>query len=179
MRVIVWLAFLWATVPFAALMAAPPSARPSEAAGAFYAAYLKLPRGGVPNAEQRGRLQATISPALDRLLAAADAAEGRYAKRTRNEVPPLVEGDLFTSLFEGATRATVASCTDDARVAICLVVLSYKDGQSETAWQDRVHLVLNAGRWVVDDIEYAGGWDFARRGRLTETLKAVAREADR
>ncbi|HKU96011.1 MAG TPA: hypothetical protein VJR58_12080 [Vineibacter sp.] len=179
MRIMMWLAWLLTAVPFVSAVAAPPSGAPSEAAGTFYAAYLKLPRGGVPNAEQRRSLQAVLSPALERLLAAADAAEARHAKRTRNEVPPLVEGDLFTSLFEGATRATVVTCSHEAKAAICVVALSYKDGRSETAWQDRVHLVPGGGRWVVDDIEYAGGWDFARRGRLSETLKAVIREADR
>ncbi|HEX2885536.1 hypothetical protein [Vineibacter terrae] len=171
----VW-AFMAATL--ATALAAPPGA-PADSARAFYAAYEALRPSGVPNAEQRGRLRSHVSPVLDGLLAAADAAEARHAKRTRNEVPPLVEGDLFTSLFEGATRFTVTSCTNDDKAAVCQVALSYKDGRSETAWLDRVHLVPVAGRWVVDDIEYAGGWDFARRGRLSDVLKAVAREADR
>jgi hypothetical protein len=91
-----------------------------------------------------------------------------------------VQGDLFTSLFEGATRFTVASCTGDASAASCLVDFAYQEGSGPvTAWQDRVHLVRAGAGWVVDDVAYGGGWPFARRGRLSDVLKAVAREADK
>jgi hypothetical protein len=41
-------------------------------------------------------------------------------------------------------------------------------------WTDQVLLVRQKGRWVVDDIVCGGGWDLARTGRLTESLRAVA-----
>lgn len=161
--------------------AAPPEAGVGKAVTAFYQAYLRLKLTGVPDAKQRAQLRPLVSPALDTALAAADAAEERYAKKTRKQVPPLVEGDLFTSLFEGASRFTVAACTGDAQRASCPVDFVYQDakGGPETKWQDRVHVVKMAAGWRVDDVEYGGSWAFARRGRLSESLKAVVRQADR
>jgi hypothetical protein len=175
----VWIALLF----IGAALAAPP-AEDGVAKGvtAFYEAHARLQlAGGVPDAGQRAQLRPLVSPALDGALAAADDAEARYAKKTNKQVPPLVQGDLFTSLFEGASRFAVASCTGDAARASCLVDFAYQEakGGPETKWQDRVHVVKAAGGWVVDDVEYGGSWPFARRGRLTDTLKAVVREADK
>ncbi|MCW5747960.1 MAG: DUF3828 domain-containing protein [Alphaproteobacteria bacterium] len=169
-----------------ALVAGPLAAQPAEpgpagGATAFYVTYLKLPHGGVPDARQRAQLKPLVSPALHDLLAAADRAEERYATKTKKQVPPLVEGDLFTSLFEGATRFAVTSCTGAAARAVCQVDFGYKDsrGGAETTWHDRVHMVKGPAGWLVDDIEYAGSWPFARRGKLSDGLKAVVRDADK
>jgi len=43
-----------------------------------------------------------ISAALDKLLADGNAAEIKFNKANKDS-PPLIEGDLFTSMFEGAT----------------------------------------------------------------------------
>jgi hypothetical protein len=29
------------------------------------------------------------------------------------------------------------------------------------------------GRWKLDDVEYGGSWDFASRGRLSDSLKQI------
>ena len=176
MRHVVWLLMLIT----GAAQAAPAEEAVGKAASTFYTAYLDLKPMGVPDPALRAKLRPLVSPGLDGLLAAADAAEARYAERTKKQVPPLVQGDLFTSLFEGATRFTVASCTGDASAATCLVDFAYQEGSGPvTTWQDRVLLVRAAAGWVVDDIAYGGGWPFARRGRLSDVLKAVAREADK
>jgi hypothetical protein len=177
---IAWVVPLLTVAAFAAPLCAQ-QAQPAAAAAVFYSTYLRLKPAGVPDANQRTQMRALISPMLDGLLAAADEAEARYANKTHKQVPPLVEGDLFTSLFEGATRISAAACAGGDKAATCRVDLAYRDGANgpETTWQDRVLLVRAAGGWVVDDIEYGGNWPFARRGRLSEMLKAVVREADR
>src|SRR5215468_6999372 len=150
-----------------------------RAVGAFYNVYLKLGAGGVPSRAQQAPLAPLISPALASLLRDARRAEETHLRRTKNQEPPLVEGDLFTSLFEGAHAYTIASCTPAAATAECAVTLTYVDPRnaSKYTWTDRVLLVRARGRWVVNDIVFGGAWDFARKGRLTETLRTVA--ADR
>ena len=76
----------------------------------FYNLYLKLHPFGVPNAQTQGKLAPYLSSSLRQELKNALAAEQRYAKQNRNDVPPLVESDLFTSLFEGARGFKIASC---------------------------------------------------------------------
>jgi len=150
-----------------------------RAVRAFYNVYLKLGAGGVPSRAQQARLAPLISPALASLLRDARHAEETHLRRTKNQEPPLVEGDLFTSLFEGAHAYALAGCTPSAATAECAVTLTYADPRdaSKYTWTDRVLLVRARGRWVVNDIAFGGGWDFARKGRLTDTLRAVA--ADR
>ena len=39
-------------------------------------------------------------------------------------------------------------------------------------WKDRVVLTRVNGRYVIDDVEYAGDWAFANKGTLRESLVA-------
>ncbi|HJQ58611.1 MAG TPA: hypothetical protein VJ890_17000 [Vineibacter sp.] len=176
---VIWL--LLTLVLGGSLAAQPADSGAANAAKAFYDAYIRLKPLGVPDAAQRAQLRSLISPALHDLLAAADAAEARHAQKTRKQEPPLVQNDLFTSLFEGASRFEVGACSADASDASCLIDFVYQDtkGGPETKWQDRVHLLKAATGWLLDDVEYRGSWALAARGRLSETLKAVVREADK
>ena len=74
---------------------------------------MAAPHDGIPGEAGRAKLAPYITPALEQLLAAGEAAEARYAKETNNQSPPIIEGDLFTSLFEGATAFKVGACKAD------------------------------------------------------------------
>ena len=88
---------------------------------------------------------------------------------------PLVEGDLFTSSFEGADAFRVVSCQSQAGQGVCLVELTYIDpgDKSSFRWQDKVYLVKGPHGWVVDDLEFLGDWPFMYKGRLQARLKGV------
>jgi hypothetical protein len=150
-----------------------------HATAAFYGVYLETRPAGVPHAKTRAKFAPVISHTLAQLLERADAAERHYAKVTRNKVPPLIEGDLFTSLFEGAQSFAVKEChrsTDG--VAACTVELRRDDaaGKAATRWIDKVYLLRNGRHWVVDDIEFGGDWQFMHKGRLRELLRRVIRD---
>lgn len=146
-----------------------------HATTAFYRVYLETRPSGVPNARARAKFTPVISHTLAQLLERADAAERNYAKVTKKQLPPLVEGDLFTSLFEGAQAFSVEGCTRSAAATTCVAALRYTDAsdQKTTRWTDKVYLVRNAGRWVVDDIAFGGNWPFMHRGHLKELLRKV------
>jgi hypothetical protein len=142
------------------------------AANGFYAVYSGFhPSDGIPNDAARARYAPVISPALEKLLMEAAAAEQRFAKENKDS-PPLIEGDLFSSLFEGATSYSVKSC--NVTSASCAVDLTYDDKAAKPVhWTDTLHLIATPQGWRVDDISYGGNWDFANKGRLTETLRMV------
>ena len=153
--------------------AAPADAGAPSAAAAngFYTAYLALKQGGIPDAKARRTLEPFLSPALDGLLARAEAAEAGYVALTKNQVPPLLEGDIFTSMFEGATAFRVGDCAAQGTKAECPVSLSYESpGDKPQHWSDTVVLVETASGWRVDDIEFGGNWPFANKGTLKENL---------
>lgn len=151
---------------------------PPAAARAFYGIYLRLPHDGVPGASARAHLRPVVSARLGALLARADAAEREHTRRTHNQEPPILEGDVFTSLFEGAGRFKVEGCQAWPARAICSVALSYSSPHDKPAhWRDRVVLVHAAGGWRVDDVVYGGTWAFGNKGRLSDSLKSVVSEA--
>jgi len=145
-----------------------------RATAAFYLVYLDTKPAGVPALKVRAKLTPVISHPLAQLLERADAAERHYARATKKQAPPLLQGDLFTSLFEGAQRFSVGDCIRNTAASICNVELRYDEpGSRVTQWVDKVHLVRNNGRWVVDDIEFGGTWQFMRKARLKETLRKL------
>jgi hypothetical protein len=155
---------------------------PAPAVSAFYDIVVSERQGGVPDMDMRARLRPVISPELDSLLAQAAEAERRHTMRTNNSEPPYLQGDIFSSLFEGATAYEVGACaTENAETVACAVSLSY-EGEGETAkWQDRVLLTISAhdaSLFLVDDIAYGGEWDFASRGTLKGSLRAVIAEEE-
>lgn len=176
-------ASLWLTLAALVLAGharADTDATLQRATTAFYRVYLELQPRGVPSAKTRAKLAPVISHTLAQLLERADAAEHHYAKVTQRKVPPLVEGDLFTSLFEGAQSFSVQACTRNTAATVCTVNLRYSGdaGSAATQWSDRVHLLRFNGRWVVDDIEFGGDWQFMHKGRLKEILRRVIREGN-
>ncbi len=141
-----------------------------KSANDFYAVILP-DISGIPDAATRAKIRPTISPALDALLGQAAAAEADFGTAHKNS-PPLVEGDLFSSLFEGANGFTVGAC--DAAAGTCAVALSYNDKSAKPVhWTDTLYLVNTPAGWRVDDIGFGGSWDFANKGRLSEALKQV------
>lgn len=142
-------------------------------ADAFYAAYLSTSRGGgVPDAAARARYAPAISSTLAGLLDDAAKAEEDFAQITKGQVPPLLEGDIFTSLFEGATGYTVGSCKESGASATCPISLTHTEaGQKPVNWTDTAILSKGPDGWRVDDIGYSGSWDFSNKGKLSETLK--------
>lgn len=164
------------------LAAAEPPAMQTAAEG-FYRTVLETHALGVPDRKARERLAPHLTAALVALLAEADRVEAEYKQVTRGEVPPLEQGDLFSSLFEGATAFEVRSCEKTPTGGSCTVALRYQQpGEAEaSAWQDRIALVAaprqeaGAERWLVDDVAYGGDWEFMHKGTLRGVLAGLIR----
>jgi hypothetical protein len=159
--------------------AAEPALEMKEAVNSFYTVYLTVHPSGVPTEKELQKFKPYVSASLEKLLKEARQAEQKYTKTTKGEVPPLVEGDLFTSLFEGATSYKVLSC--DAKTSSCTVEFSYsvqQKGPAPVIWKDTVYLVKDSRGWLVDDIEFMGDWQFMHKGRLQDVLKDVIKEGN-
>lgn len=148
------------------------TATPTETAEGFYAVYDGFhPSDGIPDAKGLAQYAPYLSPALHELLEQGEAAERRFAAANKDS-PPLIEGDLFSSMFEGATSHKIGSCTQQGDTARCKAELTYAEGGDKPIhWSDTLALVKTHDGWRVDDIYYGGDWAFANKGRMTETLK--------
>lgn len=172
-------ALKFAAFALALLLASPASAADDKgalgaAANGFYGVYRTFhPSDGIPDAAGRARYRPFLSPALDVLLGVAADAGARFAG-TNKDAPPLIEGDLFSSLFEGATAVTLGPCTGDAVQGRCTANLVHTEpGKQPTAWTDTVLLFATPTGWRVDDIVYGGSGAVGSKGSLRETLKQV------
>ena len=155
----------------------------AKAVSGFYGAYSTFhPSDGIPDAKARAKYEPFISPALDALLKRGDEAEEKFAKANKDS-PPLIEGDLFTANFEGATAYKVGACSGDAKAGHCAVTLTYDPGKTNNpkdkpfTWTDAIYLVVTPQGWRIDDIGYGGTWDFGNKGKLGDTLRSVIKDA--
>lgn len=136
----------------------------------FYATTIAQKVIGAPTAGQLAALSPLLSDTLRALLEAARRRNETDAARAPDEKPMFADGDLFSSLFEGPNAVDVLadSVRDGARVAT--VRMTATGANPPVTWVDRVILTKRDGRFVIDDIEYGGQWDFANKGSLRATL---------
>lgn len=142
----------------------------------FYNTVLVLKNDGIPEKKDIEKLSPFISTSFKKLLLEARKAEDKYFHKTKGEVPPLIEGSLFFSLFEGADKVILVTEETNADKISCLIDLEYRDryGKKEKfRWQDRAILVMQNNRWVVNDLELLGKWPFGAKGKLSDILKNV------
>ena len=147
---------------------------PAAAVDAFYAVYRsQQPHGGLPDATVRLRYSSVLSPRLNNQLADASAAQGRLAAKVRN-APPMLEGDIFSSLFEGASAWKVGACQGDANAARCPGGVGLHPRRRPrmprrprpASWSDTLILVRAPQGWKVDDVVYDAGFQFGNTGKL-------------
>ena len=164
--------FLLTTLPLAA------QTDMTSAASGFLGVYGSFhPSDGIPDSGGRARFAPYLSAALNKLLADGASAETRFAAKVKDS-PPLVEGDLFTSMFEGATGWKLSACSASGNTARCPVAFTHAEaGHPALTWTDALLLVNTPQGWRVDDVVYGGGFQFGNTGKLSDTLRTVLREA--
>ena len=149
----------------------PQCADPANAAGtvcAFYQRYLAIRPSGLPTVAQQAELEPWLSDRLERQLDAARVVQAAYRQAHPGEKPPLVDGFLFASLFEGPTEFLVGTAGTANELTRVPVTFSYG---ADTTWQDTVLLVREGDRYVIDDVELAGAGPFNPAGRLSQVLQ--------
>ena len=150
---------------------------PRNAAEDFRAYYFRDHTPGIPSRNEMKKLAPLLTPGFRTQFEAAIQAHECHLAKVGNSEPPLVQGDLLTSLFEGASSGGVGKITTENAKAI--VEMHWTYGASElnakpVNWIDALVLAREDGVWRVADIELRGQWGFAQKGLVSERLKAVA-----
>ena len=162
--------FLGACAPAVQLpqRSCPDASTAEGAVCSFYERYLELRPSGLPTAEQQAALAPWFSERLERGMDAAREVQTVFRSEHPDEKPPLVDGCLFASLFEGPTTfaiGTAVSAGDTTRVPV-----RFRYG-TDVEWQDEIVVTREGDRFVIDDIEFAGAGPFNPAGRLSEVLQ--------
>lgn len=85
------------------------------------------------------------------------AAESDTMKKYGStEKPNMIEGDIFTSVFEGSTSHKIESISYTESKAEVLVVFTNSNYEMHT-WKEYVLLKKEQGGWKINDVKYAAG----------------------
>ena len=153
-----------------------PTGDPGSVVDQFYTAWFESRPDGLPDATAMERLAPFLSPRLRQLFVSAEVAQSEFMERQPEEKPPLNEGNLFSSLFEGPQEYRVAGVEEHEGSARVLVGFAYSEPdrpEQKVQWQDAVLLVRDGDAWRIDDIEYLGNWEFKPGARLSEVLQVA------
>jgi hypothetical protein len=144
---------------------------PEAAARDFYAILIEHRVSGLPDDTVWPLLKQRVTPELARVIEAAQREQADFIKRNPDEKPPWIEGDLFSSLFEGPQEFSVggAKIVDErAEVPVSFV---YRSEGETTKWQDTLVLTKSGTGWQVADVNYGGTWEFGNKGTLLKGLR--------
>jgi hypothetical protein len=141
----------------------------------FYSQLLKLKVSGLPDDSELKYLSYYLSPRLLEQIQNAQKYQEKFKKENPEEKPPLIEGALFSSLFEGISEFQIGKVEPLENGYKVFVHFSYTDpslSHEITKWQDAVTLKNQDGHFVIEDVEYLGNWPFKPGNKLSEVLNA-------
>jgi hypothetical protein len=141
-------------------------------AGDFYEMHARFAGRGLPDPGAMNAYDAFLCPSLSAALGDARARQAAFIAAHPGDKPPLIEGDLFTSLFEGADSARALDAVADGDGARVDVALARGVGTGATRWHDALVLGRDGDIWCVADVAYGGTWPIANKGRLSDLLKS-------
>ena len=143
---------------------------PQEVAKQFYRTYLKLKMSGIPDEKQFRLLSPLLTPELGSLLKEAEQAQAEYAKKYPENKPPWTEGDLFSSVYEGATSFSLAKAKVRGKYAEVPAHLEYNGSKPPARWTDILVLKHTPSGWRVDNVCPTGEGRFKNGGGLRQAL---------
>jgi hypothetical protein len=144
----------------------------------FLAFYFEQYHRGLPGESQLPDLASFVTPEMLGLFEAALRGEDCYMEKRNYEGPPPVEGDLFSSLFEGGTSATYQLISRESDKATFEIEWTHDSPVSDGpfSWKDRVFLVKTVDGWRIADFAHDGDWEFMQDASVAGILGAVAEE---
>jgi hypothetical protein len=127
---------------------------PTAVAHNFYAWAMTV-GGGIPSSQELLRARGLLSARFSELLRASLGAEERCVKATPPDLkPPIFEGNLFVDNYEGLTKVLSLTQKRQHGKTIVSAHLAYAEPGSPAhvyKWTDRLTLVMENGKWVIDD----------------------------
>jgi hypothetical protein len=130
---------------------------------------------GIPDESRLAQLAPLLTPELRDLFRVALSEQKRCENKFPDDKPPWIEGDIFSSSFEGFTSFRTAAsrpATQGRQVTLSFV---YAEGKDRVKWTDTLVLRNEGGRWRVDDVYYRAHFAFGSGfgSSLKSSLKGI------
>lgn len=156
----------------------PQATAPRATVDRFLDFYFHEYGSGLPDAAQRATLRPLLTDGLTEALERAAVAELCANEQARGQEPPLIQGDIFSSLFEKATAVVGIDqgAAEGRRLTYPFHFEWREPGAAEASvrWTDEVTLQAVDGRWLIDDFIHGGDWQFTVKGSMKKMLLDVA-----
>lgn len=136
---------------------------------------------GLPQGETAAAIAPHLSAALNAAIAAARAQQAAFRHARPDQTPPFAEGRRFTSLVHAPFTAYAPVLPAGGCPAPrCVVRVDFVDtvASPDLAWHDEFVLVLEGGRWRIDDVVYRATFASANTGSLRASLEAAGGGGD-
>jgi hypothetical protein len=147
---------------------------PESLVRGFYGTCFKVRPVGLPTEGQLKMLSPYFSSELTSLFEKARRCQADYMERYPDDKPPLIEGDLFSSLFEGPSGFEVgpAEKRDQRyRVPVRFSRVDPESPKDVVRWEDAVIVKRQGSGFVIEDFEFLGHWPFKIGDRLSDVLR--------
>jgi hypothetical protein len=148
---------------------------PAAVVSQFYTTYSAIGLQGLPNPGEFATLSPYLTPLLQAQIDSARHIQAAYARRHPGDKPPFIEGDLFSSNFEGFKGFLVDSVVtlgkDHYRIRVDLWYSDPVDPSVVVRWHDAVYVVREQSGYLIEDLEFLAPWPFGQKGRLSELLR--------
>jgi len=137
----------------------------------FYRTLSDLKVSGLPSDAQLKTLSPFLSSELIGLFEKAKREQSRSIRSNPGDKPPWIEGDLFSSLFEGFTSYKVGNPQDHDEGLALPIKLEYGPKKpKEVRWTDHLILERTNGEWKVANIIFKAKWEFKSGSSLKKVL---------
>ena len=148
------------------------------AATAFCTELHREPISGLPSDAQLQRLSPLFTPEIVALIKRAHILQQEQIRKHPGEKPYWVEGDLFSSCFEGVTSWKLGEVFSAPTVDTTVkVTLSYRgQDQKPVTWTDILVFKQRDQHWQLDDIRMGGEWAFKSGSSLRSILPGGGKE---
>lgn len=152
---------------------------PSETAAQFYTLLDGLGVSGVPDSLALDAVQPYLDSTLVHLLIEARQARDSVARLVPREEPLFIDGDLFSSLFEGNTSFGIRRLATRGDTTFAVMAFTNAMQPPTVKWTDTLVIVPrpnakpNSPQFVIADLRYGADWDFGNRGSLMRNLRAA------
>ena len=141
----------------------------------FYIEYQELHITGLPGKAAVQRLSPYLSPQLAGAITRAQMRQARCISAHPDEKGPWVEGDMFSSNFEGFFKVSVDEPKPGkGRSQLLPLRFEFIDGGKTFTWTDQAVVVKQGNRWLIDDVLYGrkDGFGNGFGGSLRHSIKS-------
>ena len=138
----------------------------------FYDKILGISKSGLPDEKELVMILPFFMAEYKTLFEEAKKIQLEIKKNHPDEKPPWIEGNIFSSLFEGPDHYSIKKIkikNEEARVSL---ELENRQSGEIIRWTDVILLKNVGSQWLISDILFKGSFEFKTGQSLSEVLKS-------